>query len=60
MLKEKLELAEDIDKALNADDPCKLYDNLESIYRKHDMKMPWGDQDPDEFFANRDNCLVFE
>ena len=56
----KIELLDDIDNALNTDDPVELYDNLEAVYRKNGMKMPWGDQDPDEFFANRDNQLVFE
>ena len=56
----KVELAEEVDKALNTDDPFELYNNLEGVYRKHGMKMPWGDQDPDEFFANRDNQLVFD
>lgn len=56
----KFELVEEVDKVLNTDDPFELYDNLEGVYCKHGIKMPWGDKDPDEFFANRNNQLVFE
>ena len=56
----KLELAKDIDKALNTDDPFELYDNLEGVYCKHGIKMPWGDKDPDDFFSDPNAQLMFE
>jgi len=58
--KNKVEMVEEIDKALDTNDPEVMYNNLENVYKKRGIKMPWGDQDPDEFFSNRDNQLVFE
>lgn len=43
-----------------AKDAYELYDVLLAIYDRYGLRKPWGDADPDDFFADRNNCLVFD
>lgn len=43
-----------------AGDGDALYTVLLTVYEEQGLRKPWGDADPDEFFSDRNNCLVFE
>ncbi len=43
-----------------ANDVYELYDVLLAVYDRFGLHKPWGDEDPDDFFADRNNCLVFD
>ncbi len=42
-----------------AKDFYELYDVLLAIYERYGLRKPWGDADPDDFFTDKNNCLVF-
>lgn len=43
-----------------AGDGDALYTVLLTVYEEQGLRKPWGDADPDEFFSDRNNCLIFE
>lgn len=43
-----------------AKDGDALYTVLIAAYEEQGLRKPWGNADPDEFFSDRNNCLVFE
>ena len=50
-------IADALDEAKNV---FELYDVLTALYDRYGLRKPWGDADPEEFFANRNNRLIFE
>lgn len=61
LLREETRRIEVIADAIDgAGDGEALYTVLLTVYEEQGLRKPWGDADPDEFFADRNNCLVFE